>query len=144
MIVIVSIVLFAATLTAIIASGADIIGLLHGKIAENGEAVEEGELMKSILGSDSYKTDFNDLTPYSYDLFLVQIVRKPAAGRNILSSDSFHLKDIFTFNDAYPIEKLTPVNDDCIVAEYKLDKNGEYIDTFVVFDKQVITEGEKK
>ncbi|MBR5768173.1 MAG: hypothetical protein IKX86_05840, partial [Clostridia bacterium] len=100
--------------------------------------------MKSILGTDAYKTNFDDLTPYSYDFFLVQIVRKPAAGRNIFSSDSFYLKDIFTFNDAYPIEKLTPVNDDCIVAEYKLDKNGEYLDTFVVFDKQVITDGDKK
>ncbi|MBQ7603987.1 MAG: hypothetical protein IJU75_03445 [Clostridia bacterium] len=143
-IIIVSVVLLAATLTAIAASGADILGLLRGNTTENGEPAVEGELMKSILGTDAYKTNFDDLTPYSYDDFLVRIVRRPAAGRDIISTASFYLADIFAFNDAYLIEKLIPVNDNCIAAEYKLEKNGEYLDTFVVFDKQVITDGDKK
>jgi len=105
---------------------------------ENGELNKVGELVKMIRGSNDYNMDYDDLPAYSYDSFLAQILlKKPSSCPTILPETSHAMSNLTSFNDRFPIKKLIVVNNDCICAEYKLDRNCEQLHTFAVFNRSV-------
>ena len=106
--------------------------------SENGELNNEGELVNMIQESNNYNVIYDDLLAYSYDSFMLQISqKKPSSCPIVLSGSSGKMNDLISFNDRFPIKKLSIVNEDCVCAEYKLDRNGELLHAFVVFEKRV-------
>lgn len=112
---------------------------------EKGKPIDNGELVKMIKDSNVYNTPYEKLTKYSYNDFMFNLQHRKWSSdtSKILIAASHGMNDIISFNSLFPIEKLTVINDDCIFAEYKLEKENVPIHTFVVFERDVLNEDGK-
>jgi hypothetical protein len=107
-----------------------------------GKPIGEGELIKMIKDSNEFNTSYEKLAKYSYNDFMINLQHKKWSSinsKNLINS-SFGMNDIISFNSLFPIEKLTVINNDCIYAEYKLEKDDRPFHAFVVFERSVLNE----
>ena len=139
----ISILIIIATATE--ASNGGTIDFLKKK-TEQGELIMSGDLIKSIKDSTEYNTSFDDLPTYPYDDFMFQVpYRKPSSCEKTIPMSSFGMSDLFSFNDLFPIKRISIINDDCVCVEYKLNKDGHDIHAFLVFERdEGITESKER
>ncbi|MBQ0102272.1 MAG: hypothetical protein KBT31_05715, partial [Firmicutes bacterium] len=97
-----------------------------------------GHVVAEIKEKGIDNTSFDSLTEYSFDEFNWKVWQKPSSFINFVARTSYHLWNLDSFNRCFPIEKLSVINDDCIVAEYKLRKEENIFHAFVVFERIII------
>ena len=134
----ITLIIFAAT-----CCGNVITDMENSKPNEVSELDEINNLVKVIKETDKYNMSFEELSVYSYDDFMFYLpTKKPSSCEKIIRESSVSVDNIRLFNDLFPIEKLSIINDESVCAEYRLDKNGTEIHAFVVFEKSIKTSAE--
>ena len=118
------------------------IAAFSGHHYENVNAIAVGgadDLVKAINETDKYNVPFESLTAYTYGDFMIRLThgKKPSSSPKRTGDFSYGMQSVNTFDELFPINKLTVINNDCIFAEYKLDNNGMILRTYVIFDRYV-------
>lgn len=104
---------------------------------ENGTLSEVGKLVSDIKEKGMYQMTYDELSEYSYDQFMFQIHKKPSSCPKIITNCSSVLLDLDSFNNNFPIERISVINDTCVCVEYKLKKDNLLYHALVVFERTV-------
>lgn len=77
-----------------------------------------------------------ELQAYPYDTFMNKIsTKKPSSCAKVIDTRSYVFNDLDSFDKSFPEKNLYKINDECVCAEYRLERNGSFLNAFVVFEK---------